>query len=48
MNEGTPVYAAKLRMPFAVLGVRTDGRAVTRVTYLPRDERAQAPTDDVA
>jgi methylated-DNA-[protein]-cysteine S-methyltransferase len=41
-------YAAKLRTPFAVLGVRTDGRAVTRITYLPRDERAQAPADDVA
>lgn len=48
MNEGTEVYAAKLRAPFAVLGVRTDRHAVTRVTYLPRDERAQAPTDDVA
>ena len=41
-------YAAKLRTPFAVLGVRTDGRAVTRLTYLPRDERAQAPADAVA
>ncbi len=41
-------YAAKLRTPFAVLGMRTDGRAVTRVTYLPLDERAQAPTDEVA
>ena len=47
-NEGTAVYAAKVRAPFAVIGVRTDGRAVTRVTYLPRDERAQAPTDTVA
>jgi methylated-DNA-[protein]-cysteine S-methyltransferase len=41
-------YAAKLRTPFAVLGVRTDGRAVTRLAYLPRDERAQAPADAVA
>jgi methylated-DNA-[protein]-cysteine S-methyltransferase len=41
-------YAARLRTPFAVLGVRTDGRAVTRLTYLPRDERAQAPADAVA
>ena len=41
-------YAARLRTPFAVLGVRTDGRAVTRLSYLPRDERAQAPTDAVA
>ena len=44
----TPAFAAKLRTPFAVLGVCTDGRAITRVTYLPRDERAQAPTDEVA
>ena len=41
-------YSARLRTPFAVLGVRTDGRAVTRLTYLPRDERAQAPADAVA
>jgi methylated-DNA-[protein]-cysteine S-methyltransferase len=47
-NEDSDIYAAKLRAPFAVLGVRTDGRVVTRVTYLPRDERAQAPTDAVA
>lgn len=44
----TPAYAAKLRTPFAVLGVRTDGRAVTRLAYLPRDERAQAPTDAIS
>jgi len=48
MTEATSVYAAKLRTPFAVLGVCTDGHTVTRVTYLPRDERAQAPADDVA
>jgi len=47
-NQDSDIYAAKLRTPFAVLGVRTDGRAVTRVTYLPRDERAQVPTDAVA
>jgi methylated-DNA-[protein]-cysteine S-methyltransferase len=41
-------YAARLRTPFAVLGVRTDGRAVTRIAYLPRDERAQAPADAIA
>lgn len=48
MNEPAAAFAAKLRTPFAVLGVCTDGRAVTRVTYLPRGERAQPPTDDVA
>ena len=47
MNEGPVVYTAKLRTPFAMLGVGTNGRAVTRVTYLPLNERAQAPTDDV-
>ena len=41
-------WAARLRTPFAVLGVRTDGRAVTRVAYLPRNERAQAPADAIA
>lgn len=43
-----PAYAAKLRTPFAVLGIRTDGRAVTAIEYLPRSERAAAPTDPVA
>jgi len=40
-------YSAKLRTPFAVLGVGSDGRAVTRLAYLPLGERAQAPTDKV-
>jgi methylated-DNA-[protein]-cysteine S-methyltransferase len=43
-----PGYAAKLRTPFAVLGIRTDGDAVTGVDYLPLDERARAPVDPVA
>ncbi len=41
-------WAAKLRTPFAVLGVRTAGRAVTQLTYLPLAERALAPTDATA
>lgn len=41
-------YTAKLPTPFAVLGVQTDGRAVTRLTYLPRNAPAQAPSDRVA
>lgn len=41
-------YAAKLATSFAVLGVATDGRAVTRLAYLPRDEPAQAPSDRIA
>jgi len=41
-------YAAKLRAPFAVLGIRTAGGKVTAIEYLPRSERAQAPADPVA
>jgi methylated-DNA-[protein]-cysteine S-methyltransferase len=36
-------YAATLATPFAVLGIATDGRAVTRLAYLPLDEPTQAP-----
>jgi methylated-DNA-[protein]-cysteine S-methyltransferase len=43
-----PTYAAKLRAPFAVLGIRTAGGKVTGIEYLPRTERAQAPSDPVA
>ena len=38
---------ARMRTPFAVLGVESNGHALTRVTYLPLTERAQAPTDKV-
>lgn len=48
MRAGAPTYAAKLATPFAVLGVRTDGRAVTQLAYLPRGERPSAPNDAVA
>jgi len=41
-------HAAKIRTPFAVLGVRTAGGKVTEIEYLPRTERAQKPTDAVA
>jgi methylated-DNA-[protein]-cysteine S-methyltransferase len=44
----TAAFAAKLETPFAVLGMCTDGRALTRLTYLPLDEPLQAPTDAVA
>ena len=47
-RPAAPEYAAKMATPFAVLGVATDGRAVTRLTYLPRDEPVQAPADRVA
>lgn len=41
-------YAAKLRTPFGVLGIATQGGAVTRVAYLPAGERTLAPQDPVA
>ena len=43
-----PIYSAKMRAPFAVLGIRTGQGAVTGIDYLPRSERAQAPTDALA
>jgi methylated-DNA-[protein]-cysteine S-methyltransferase len=46
--HGSATYAAKLRTPFAVLGIGTDGVAVTRLTYLPLAERTQAPSDRIA
>jgi methylated-DNA-[protein]-cysteine S-methyltransferase len=41
-------YAAKFRTPFAVLGIRTRGRALTGLEYLPLSERAAAPADATA
>lgn len=41
-------YAAKLKAPFAVLGIRTAGGVVTGIDYLATRERAQPPTDAVA
>ncbi|HEY5307676.1 MAG TPA: cysteine methyltransferase, partial [Casimicrobiaceae bacterium] len=43
-----PVYAAKVRTPFAVLGLSTNGTALTGLAYLPLMERAAAPSDRVA
>src|SRR4030081_3032578 len=42
------IYAAKMRLPFAVLGIRTGKGAVTGIEYLPQSERAQAPNDALA
>jgi len=47
-GAGTARYAAKIRAPFAVLGIRTGRGAVTGVDYLPLSERAAAPGDAVA
>lgn len=41
-------YAAKVRMPFAVLGIRTGGGHVTSIEYLPAGERAATPANPVA
>jgi methylated-DNA-[protein]-cysteine S-methyltransferase len=39
---------ATLAAPFATLGIVTDGRAVTRVAYLPKHTRDVAPHERVA
>ena len=41
-------FAAKLRTPFAVLGIRISGSAITGVEYLPLSERAMGPTHALA
>lgn len=41
-------YAACVRAPFAVLGIKTDDRAVTAIRYLPLTERAGAPRTPIA
>ena len=45
---GAAPFQAKLRTPFATLGIGTDGRAVTRVAYLPSTEPELASADVVA
>ena len=45
---GMDAYAAKMRTPFAVLGLRTDGRALTRLAYLPVDDDEQDAGDAIA
>jgi methylated-DNA-[protein]-cysteine S-methyltransferase len=47
MGAGS-TYAARLRTPFAVIGIRTRAGAVTGIEYLGRRERAQGPTDAIA
>ena len=37
-----------MKAPFAVLGIRTAGGAVTGVEYLPRETRGLAPTNALA
>ena len=47
-NDKRPAYSAKVRIPCAVLGIRTGNGVVTAIEYLPTSERAQAPTDALA
>ena len=44
----THAFDAKLRTPFAVLGIRTDGNQLTGISYLSLDERASAPRTPLA
>jgi methylated-DNA-[protein]-cysteine S-methyltransferase len=46
-NEA-PVYSARLRAPFALLGIRTGPTGVTGIEYLPLHQRALAPCDRLA
>jgi methylated-DNA-[protein]-cysteine S-methyltransferase len=48
MNDKREAYSAKLRAPFAVLGIRTAHGVVTSIEFLPQSARAQAPTDALA
>jgi methylated-DNA-[protein]-cysteine S-methyltransferase len=41
-------WSACLRAPFGMLGLRTDGGALTEVAYLSHAEPEQSPTDAVA
>jgi methylated-DNA-[protein]-cysteine S-methyltransferase len=43
-----PAFAAKLRTPFAVLGIRVGASALTGVEYLPLSERSMAPRAKLA
>ncbi len=42
-----PDLVARMRVPFGVLEIASDGRALTRVAFLPRDTQAKAPPDKV-
>jgi methylated-DNA-[protein]-cysteine S-methyltransferase len=48
LSAGAPSFTAKLRTPFAVLGIVTDDDAVTAIRYLSLDERAMSPRTAVA
>jgi len=41
-------FNAKMKTPFAVLGIRTAAGVVTTIEYLPRSERAKPPDNALA
>jgi methylated-DNA-[protein]-cysteine S-methyltransferase len=41
-------FNARMKTPFAVLGIRTAGDLITGVEYLPKSERAKAPDTALA
>jgi len=47
-TDATTPHAARIRTPFAVLGIRTAGGVVIGIEYLPNSERTSAPADAVA
>lgn len=42
------IHSARLRTPFAVLGIRTDGEVVTGIEYLSLRERERQAADAIA
>lgn len=42
------VWSARVRTPFAVLGVRSNGTHITDIAFLPRQSKESAPTDAVS
>lgn len=45
--SSTP-FSAKVRAPFGVVGIRTEGDAIVAIDYLPRATRELAPQDRLA
>jgi methylated-DNA-[protein]-cysteine S-methyltransferase len=41
-------YQAKLTVPFGVLGIQCDGRALLAIDFLPATEKPQRPTSEFA
>jgi methylated-DNA-[protein]-cysteine S-methyltransferase len=41
-------FNAKMKTPFAVLGIRTAAGVVTNIEYLPKSERAKSPDNALA